>query len=265
MVAVGARGRRRGRAAFLLLFLFFLVLTPLRSRSAGRPPLPAPAGLPGDPDPEEAVSDDSSRHGGRVRGFPHERGNWATHVYLPCRYRDRDGFGGMAARNSTAAPEGPLAALTALPRRHCPGRIPGAAGAAGVPRPHLRPVAGWHGGVPREPVAVRGAALPLDRALRSLAQGAPGRLPQVGLAAPRESAPHTPALPSGSVFCQHPRPKGVPGSWCWQNIKALGIFSHCLRIWHQTHQVLAFQDQARTVPFLKPWIVLLLTSGSGTG
>ncbi|NWS79275.1 USB1 phosphodiesterase, partial [Toxostoma redivivum] len=51
--------------------------------SSGRPRLPAPAGLPGDPDPEEAVSDDSSRHGGRVRGFPHERGNWATHVYLP--------------------------------------------------------------------------------------------------------------------------------------------------------------------------------------
>ncbi|NWY10595.1 USB1 phosphodiesterase, partial [Aphelocoma coerulescens] len=47
------------------------------------PPLPAPAGLLGDPEPEEAVSDDSSRHGGRVRGFPHERGNWATHVYLP--------------------------------------------------------------------------------------------------------------------------------------------------------------------------------------
>uniref|UniRef100_A0A8C3UZZ2 U6 snRNA phosphodiesterase n=1 Tax=Catharus ustulatus TaxID=91951 RepID=A0A8C3UZZ2_CATUS len=55
-----------------------------RERSgSGRPRLPAPAGLPGDPDPEEAVSDDSSRHGGRVRCFPHERGNWATHVYLP--------------------------------------------------------------------------------------------------------------------------------------------------------------------------------------
>ncbi|XP_061863699.1 U6 snRNA phosphodiesterase 1 isoform X2 [Colius striatus] len=53
--------------------------------SAGRPRLPAPAGLPGDPDPEEAATDDSSRHGGRVRGFPHERGNWATHVYLPYR------------------------------------------------------------------------------------------------------------------------------------------------------------------------------------
>ncbi|NXX23634.1 USB1 phosphodiesterase, partial [Podargus strigoides] len=49
---------------------------------------PAPAGLPGDPEPEEAVSDDSSRHGGRVRGFPHERGNWATHVYLPCRVQE---------------------------------------------------------------------------------------------------------------------------------------------------------------------------------
>ncbi|XP_015495006.1 U6 snRNA phosphodiesterase isoform X1 [Parus major] len=55
----------------------------LPGASAGRPRLPAPAGLPGDLDPEEAVSDDSSRHGGRVRGFPHERGNWATHVYLP--------------------------------------------------------------------------------------------------------------------------------------------------------------------------------------
>ncbi|XP_064885312.1 U6 snRNA phosphodiesterase 1 isoform X3 [Columba livia] len=51
--------------------------------SPGRPRLPVPAGLPGDPDPEEAVSDDSSRHGGRIRGFPHERGSWATHVYLP--------------------------------------------------------------------------------------------------------------------------------------------------------------------------------------
>ncbi|NXX83477.1 USB1 phosphodiesterase, partial [Urocolius indicus] len=46
---------------------------------------PVPADLPGDPDPREAGTDDSSRHGGRVRGFPHERGNWATHVYLPCR------------------------------------------------------------------------------------------------------------------------------------------------------------------------------------
>ncbi|KAM9289543.1 LOW QUALITY PROTEIN: U6 snRNA phosphodiesterase 1 [Morus bassanus] len=57
-------------------------------RSAGRPRLPAPAGLPGDPEPEEALSDDSSRHGGRVRGFPHERGNWATHVYLPYRVQE---------------------------------------------------------------------------------------------------------------------------------------------------------------------------------
>ncbi|NXV33007.1 USB1 phosphodiesterase, partial [Rissa tridactyla] len=56
--------------------------------SAGRPRLPVPAGLPGDPEPEETVSDDSSLHGGRVRRFPHERGSWATHVYLPCRVQE---------------------------------------------------------------------------------------------------------------------------------------------------------------------------------
>ncbi|NXL83953.1 USB1 phosphodiesterase, partial [Alectura lathami] len=32
---------------------------------------------------QEKGDDDSSRHGGRVRCFPHERGNWATHVYMP--------------------------------------------------------------------------------------------------------------------------------------------------------------------------------------
>lgn len=121
------------------------------------------------------------------------------------------------------------APLTALPRRHCPGGIPGAAGAAGVPRPHLRPVAGCHGGVPPEPLAVRGAALPLDRALRSLPQGAPGRLPQVGLAEPRESAPHTPPLPSGSVLCQHPRPKVSLGDGAGRTLKPWGFFFTALR------------------------------------
>ncbi|XP_065517442.1 U6 snRNA phosphodiesterase 1 isoform X3 [Lathamus discolor] len=56
--------------------------------AAVRRRLPLPADLPGDPEPEEAVTDDSSRHGGRVRSFPHERGNWATHVYLPYRVRE---------------------------------------------------------------------------------------------------------------------------------------------------------------------------------
>ncbi|XP_008066205.1 U6 snRNA phosphodiesterase isoform X4 [Carlito syrichta] len=32
---------------------------------------------------EEGPEDDSEKHGGRVRTFPHERGNWATHVYVP--------------------------------------------------------------------------------------------------------------------------------------------------------------------------------------
>lgn len=35
-------------------------------------------------DTEEEPEDDREKHGGRVRTFPHERGNWATHVYVPC-------------------------------------------------------------------------------------------------------------------------------------------------------------------------------------
>uniref|UniRef100_A0A8D0L4S6 U6 snRNA phosphodiesterase n=1 Tax=Sphenodon punctatus TaxID=8508 RepID=A0A8D0L4S6_SPHPU len=34
-------------------------------------------------DQEEEVIDDSTKHGGRLRTFPHERGNWATYVYMP--------------------------------------------------------------------------------------------------------------------------------------------------------------------------------------
>lgn len=35
-------------------------------------------------DTKEEPEDDREKHGGRVRTFPHERGNWATHVYVPC-------------------------------------------------------------------------------------------------------------------------------------------------------------------------------------
>uniref|UniRef100_A0A8C6QSZ7 U6 snRNA phosphodiesterase n=1 Tax=Nannospalax galili TaxID=1026970 RepID=A0A8C6QSZ7_NANGA len=35
------------------------------------------------PSTEERPEDDSAKHGGRVRTFPHERGNWATHIYIP--------------------------------------------------------------------------------------------------------------------------------------------------------------------------------------
>ncbi|XP_019361458.1 PREDICTED: U6 snRNA phosphodiesterase [Gavialis gangeticus] len=34
-------------------------------------------------DQEEEVVDDSTKHGGRVRNFPHVRGNWTTYVYMP--------------------------------------------------------------------------------------------------------------------------------------------------------------------------------------
>ncbi|XP_028264113.1 U6 snRNA phosphodiesterase 1 [Parambassis ranga] len=35
------------------------------------------------PEEEDHQAEDSSLHGGRIRTFKHERGNWATYVYLP--------------------------------------------------------------------------------------------------------------------------------------------------------------------------------------
>ncbi|XP_004843195.1 U6 snRNA phosphodiesterase isoform X3 [Heterocephalus glaber] len=40
------------------------------------------------PGTEEGPEDDSAKHGGRVRTFPHERGNWVTHVYVPYEARE---------------------------------------------------------------------------------------------------------------------------------------------------------------------------------
>lgn len=30
--------------------------------------------------------DNPSLHGGKIRTFPHERGNWATYVFVPCKF-----------------------------------------------------------------------------------------------------------------------------------------------------------------------------------
>jgi hypothetical protein len=35
-------------------------------------------------DKEKDHEDDPSKHGGRFRTFAHEKGNWATLVYIPC-------------------------------------------------------------------------------------------------------------------------------------------------------------------------------------
>lgn len=42
------------------------------------------------PSTEEGPEDDSAKHGGRIRTFPHERGNWATHIYIP--YEAKEDF-----------------------------------------------------------------------------------------------------------------------------------------------------------------------------
>ncbi|KAF3689178.1 U6 snRNA phosphodiesterase [Channa argus] len=40
------------------------------------------------PDEVDPETEDSSLHGGRIRSFKHERGNWATYVYLAFRIDD---------------------------------------------------------------------------------------------------------------------------------------------------------------------------------
>lgn len=49
------------------------------------------------PGTEEGPQDDQAKHGGRIRSFPHERGNWATHVYIPCECGVESGGGGGGA------------------------------------------------------------------------------------------------------------------------------------------------------------------------
>uniref|UniRef100_A0A3Q4GVM2 U6 snRNA phosphodiesterase n=1 Tax=Neolamprologus brichardi TaxID=32507 RepID=A0A3Q4GVM2_NEOBR len=43
------------------------------------------------PDEVDSQTEDSSLHGGRIRSFKHERGNWASYVYFP--YHPEEEFG----------------------------------------------------------------------------------------------------------------------------------------------------------------------------
>ena len=65
------------RTIGLLVILFFRV----------KPALPLPDSIRqlGTAD-LTAGTDDASNHDGRIRSFPHDEGNWATLVYIPCKY-----------------------------------------------------------------------------------------------------------------------------------------------------------------------------------
>ncbi|XP_075962716.1 U6 snRNA phosphodiesterase 1 isoform X2 [Anarhichas minor] len=53
------------------------------------------------PDEVSSQTEESSLHGGRVRSFQHERGNWATYVYLP--YHPEEEFGELLEELLSAA------------------------------------------------------------------------------------------------------------------------------------------------------------------
>ncbi|XP_029379293.1 U6 snRNA phosphodiesterase 1 [Echeneis naucrates] len=67
-----------------------------------RPRLPLPGCLLAMfPDDVEPQTEDSSLHGGRIRSFKHERGNWATLVYLP--YHPQEEFSDLLEQLLSAA------------------------------------------------------------------------------------------------------------------------------------------------------------------
>lgn len=35
---------------------------------------------------DNPLEDSTNQHDGRIRSFPHERGNWATFVSIPCKF-----------------------------------------------------------------------------------------------------------------------------------------------------------------------------------
>lgn len=46
--------------------------------------LPLPSIITRSSSDGEVHIDDPNEHDGRTRSFPHERGNWATYLYIPC-------------------------------------------------------------------------------------------------------------------------------------------------------------------------------------
>lgn len=73
-----------------IIYLYFLkIISNIYIYICYRLPLPGSImSWKGVPHHEE-VYDDPSQHDGRVRSFKHERGNWATLIYINCKYLKR--------------------------------------------------------------------------------------------------------------------------------------------------------------------------------
>ncbi|GLH07057.1 U6 snRNA phosphodiesterase [Gryllus bimaculatus] len=54
-----------------------------KSNISGVERLPLPSLLKLSQDSQDPLTNDPELHDGRIRSFPHERGNWATYIYIP--------------------------------------------------------------------------------------------------------------------------------------------------------------------------------------
>lgn len=118
------------------------------------------------PEDVSSPTEDSSLHGGRVRSFKHERGSWATYVYLPCKTDTLPLMTQLMNRSITKcfAQFGLLSScLHVRPSR---GGVWGAIGGAALVSRGRRGSLDPAGGAPPQPLSDGGAPTPLDPALQ---------------------------------------------------------------------------------------------------
>uniref|UniRef100_A0A1B6KUX3 U6 snRNA phosphodiesterase n=2 Tax=Graphocephala atropunctata TaxID=36148 RepID=A0A1B6KUX3_9HEMI len=67
------------------------------------------------PDTDGAPEDNPGQHNGRIRSFPHQRGNWSTYVYVP--YTEEEGFPMLLCRLQKCAARSGVDLMT-VPEPH---------------------------------------------------------------------------------------------------------------------------------------------------
>lgn len=131
------------------------------------------------PDEDDPQTEESSLHGGRVRSFKHERGNWATYVYFPRKSNSK-----VEKNHSSISSRYIMSCLfvcfffTPRPSR---GGVSGSVGCTAVGSGVSGSGSDPTGRVPPQPFSDSGAQTPLDPAFYTKSQGRLGPLQKVCL------------------------------------------------------------------------------------